>query len=265
MFAPKTTIRTFTAAAAGILALTLLPAATPADAREEPGPIHAGNTFGWYHGGNVTRFEFHGSRDGFWKVSGHGNVRNQHGMLTLNTGQHGNTTAVLGLGGHQTGRWEIRLRSRRYETKHTDYKVVTELVPAGKRPQYCGHKDIGIENYTLGTHRAKFYLHSLPDNSYRAFKGMSLQNDQWHTFAIEVTKHRISFFVDAKVFRTERRDKALTGATYTVKFEMRAQPGKRMNKSRMQMDWLRYWRADSPNTKSTAAPRLTAAHYPGNC
>ena len=117
----------------------------------------------------------------------------------------------------------------------------------------------------LGRRTAKFYVHTLPDNTYRAFKGMSFRNDQWHTFAVEVTEHRISFFVDAKVYRTEKRADALSGAAFTVRFTMRGVPGARMNKSRMQMDWLRYWRTDTPNTKSTKAPQLELSKYPQAC
>ena len=40
---------------------------------------------------------------------------------------------------------------------------------------------------------------------------MNLGNDRWHTFAVEVTKSHISWFVDAHVINTERRAEALSG------------------------------------------------------
>ena len=35
---------------------------------------------------------------------------------------------------------------------------------------------------------------------------------------------------------------------------MQAVKGKRMNKARMQMDWLRYWTLQAKNERSTKAP-----------
>ena len=35
---------------------------------------------------------------------------------------------------------------------------------------------------------------------------------------------------------------------------MEAEKGKRMNKARMQMDWLRYWTLQAKNERSTKAP-----------
>ena len=78
--------------------------------------------------------------------------------------------------------------------------------------------------------------------------------DQWHTFAVEVTPKRISWFVDSHVIRTERRPDALSGRKFQVRFTMQAEKGKRMNKARMQMDWLRYWTLQAKNERSTKAP-----------
>ena len=69
------------AAPVGLLAFTLSPAVSPAQADHvhgAPGPIHAGNTFGWYQFG-VFRQEFVGPKPGFWKQKGRGVVRTQNG------------------------------------------------------------------------------------------------------------------------------------------------------------------------------------------
>lgn len=246
---------------AAVLALTLVPTSSIA---QEPGPIHAGNTYGWYHDG-VWRQEFKGAKPAYWHAAGPGSVRDQHGMLTLNTTRHGSVTATLTKPGHATGRWEIRLRSKRYESRATDYRVVTELVPAGSRDQHCGGNDIALENYRLGTDRAKFYIHTLPNNTFHAVKGRNLANDRWHTWAVEVTRNHISWFVDAHVVRTERRKAALSGVPLTMRFTMQAVAGRTMNQSRMQMDWMRYWPARSPSKKSIAAPQTTQSTYDGAC
>jgi len=246
---------------AAVLAVTLLPATSVA---EEPGPIHAGNTYGWYHDG-VWRQEFKGSKPAYWHASGPGSVRTQHGMLTLNTTRHGSVSATLAKPGHTTGRWEIRLRSKRYESRYANYRVATELIPAGSRDQHCGAQNIALEKYRLGSDRASFFIHTLPNNAFTAVKTRNLANDRWHTWAVEVTRRHISWFVDAQVVRTERRSAALSGVPLTVRFSMQAVAGRTMNQSRMQMDWMRYWSAKSPSKKSIAAPQTTQSTYTGAC
>lgn len=248
-------------AGAGVLALTILPATSFA---EEPGPIHAGNTFGWYHDG-VWRQEFKGAKPAYWHADGPGSVRTQHGMLTLNTARRGTVSAILAKPGHATGRWEIRLRSKRFESRYANYRVVSELVPAGARDQHCGGQDVALESYRLGSDLANFSIHTLPNNSFEAVKRRNLANDRWHTWAVEVTRTHISWFVDAAVVRTERRPAALSGVPLTVRFAMEAVPEQTMNLSRMQMDWMRYWSASSPSKKSIAAPQTTQSTYDGAC
>ena len=86
-----------------------------------------------------------------------------------------------------------------------------------------------------------FYIRSRPARQFEGSLRRGLGQDQWHTYAVEVTPARISWFVDASVIRTERRPKALSGTKFQVRFTMQAIKGKRMNPARMQMDWLRYW------------------------
>lgn len=253
---------------APLVALALLSfnftAPAAADHRGVPGPVHAGNTWGWYQYG-VQRHEFVGKLPGYWKRRpGTGNVRIQNGMLTLNTGKRRSTSATLTLPGHRTGRWEIRMRARRYEKKHTDYKVLTELIPSRRRER-CGAQNIGLESFELGKHTVKHYIHTRPDHTFRAFKGRNLRNDRWHTFGVEVAKDHISWFVDAHVISTERRPEALSGVPLTLRFEMRGTPGRRMNRSRMQMDWMRYWSMRAPNEKSIRAPKTKKSKFHGAC
>ena len=54
---------------------------------------------------------------------------------------------------------------------------------------------------------------------------MALGNNQFHTYAIEVTRSHISWFVDTKVIRTEKRSQARTGAAYNMRFRLQATRG----------------------------------------
>lgn len=240
--------------------------AAPVAMREEPGPIHAGNTFGWYNGGGLVYDEkFVGPLEKRWKVEGPGLVRTQHGMLTLNTFSKGTVSATLNRPGQQYGRWETRLRSRVYGRTGTSYRVLTELVPVKDSKERCGEYNIGLNRYNPGKHKLGLYVRNRPDSLYRSTIRSSFGKDQWHTFAVEVTPKRISWFFDARVVRTETRPDALSGVHFQVRFTMLAKKGKQMKKSRMQMDWLRYWNLGAPNKKSTRAPRLELTEYTLAC
>ena len=240
--------------AAAALTVGLVPA-SEAHHANPPGPVNAQTTFDW--GKPIWQDDFVGPLKSVWRdKSPHGNVRNQHGMLTLNTGKRGSVSATLKGAGHETGRWEIRLRSRQYGNDHGHYKVRTELVPAAKRKQHCGARNVALNSYTLGGSRVHHYIRSLPDNQSTSHTGLNLGNDRWHTFAVEVRAKRISWFVDGHVISTENRREALSDVPYTVRFTMLAPNAKkRMNPSRMQMDWLRYYTLRKPNSKSVKAPR----------
>lgn len=255
-------------AALGSVALvaTLGSSLAPAHAQQAapPGPVHAGSVFGW--GKAPVDYRFVGPlKHSQWHVAGPGAVRNQHGMLTLNTASHGTVSATQITKGHAVGRWEIRLRSRQYGHGGQNYRVVTELVPAGKRPEYCGANNIALEAYTPNKKIVSHYIRTRPDNRFIMRVGRSFHNDQWHTFAVEVTRKRISWFVDAHVISTETRDEARSGVPFAVRFTMEGIDGKRMNKSRMQMDWLRYWTLAKPNQRSTKAPHPALGTYKDTC
>ena len=83
--------------------------------------------------------------------------------------------------------------------------------------------------------------------------------------AVEVTPKRISWFVDSHVIRSETRPDALSGRKFQVRFTMEAAKGKRMNKARMQMDWLRYWTLQAKNERSTKAPAAKLTRYTKAC
>ncbi len=275
MTASRSWFRALLLAVAVALPMTLLavPSGTafgrpfvPGASRAEPGPIHAGNTFGWYNGGGLVYDEkFVGPLAKRWKVEGPGLVRNQHGMLTLNTYSHGTVSATLMRPGQKYGRWETRLRSRVYGKTGANYRVLTELVPMSRKKERCGELNVGLNRYVPGRRNLNLYVRNRPGLLYQAKLRNSFGRDQWHTFAVEVTPKRISWFVDARVVRTERRPDALSDVNFRVRFTMLGVKGKKMKKSRMQMDWLRYWALKAPNKKSTKAPRMVKKEYTLAC
>ena len=176
------------------LLLTLLAVLGPQPAQahhagSSPGPVNAQSTFKW--GRPQWQDDFEGARTKkFWHVTGRGHVQNQHGMLTLNTARRGDTRATLSRAGHRTGRWEIRLRSRRFGSGGANYQVMTQLVPSGGRAQHCGARNVGLEQYRLSHRRAKFFVRTRPARQFTDHQRLNLGNNRWHTYAVEVTRKR---------------------------------------------------------------------------
>lgn len=258
----------FRRTAALLICLGLLVPIGPSWARDTavPGPVHAGNTFGWYP--LAWQDDFVGPLKHVWHPRGKGRVRTKNGMLTMTTGRRGSLSATLDMAGHDRGRWELRMKTRKWGKAGRNYTVRTELIPAGDRLQYCGARNIALESYTLGHARAKFYIRNLPDLAFRAARlsrGAPFGGDNWHTFAVEVTPTHISWFVDARVVSTERRSEALSGVPLTVRFTLKAARHKAMNPAKLQVDWLRYWTLKKPNDKSIAAPAPTKGTYRKAC
>ncbi len=251
--------------AAVLTAVTALAAplvgSSPAPASESR-PTNAGKVFRW--GNAQWADDFIGPVKGMWAQNRPGQVNNQHGMLTIN-GTAGGGDVVATLTGHarQYGRWETRVRAEQYSHGGTPYRVVAELVPTGD--DHCGARNIVLEDYAMGTGRARMAVRTLPNRQFTAGKRLDLRPGPFHTYAVEVTRTHVSWFVDTRVVMTERRGAALSGATYAFRFRLADKPGARMNPGRMQMDWLRYYSLARSNARSIAAPQATAGTYDGAC
>jgi len=237
--------------------------AQPGQSRVE-GKKFAAYEYGWYPITFVDHFVERLSR--FWKVEGSGRVRTQNGMITIMSTAHGSIGATLRKHAHDRGRWEIRLRARRYEVDNRNFTVAAELVPATRAGQRCGAQNIALASFKPTGHKVRHHIRTLPDNSFnRTRTGMNLSDDYWHTYGLEVTPRRISWFMDGKVRSTERRRDALSGIPLTLRLQLQHQPGQTMNPSRLQVDTVRYFTLKSPNKKSIKAERPGRSTYPGAC
>lgn len=238
---------------------------TSADQRlvSESRPTNAGKIYRW--GDAQWADDFIGPVKSMWSLNRPRQVNNQHGMLTINgTASGEDVTATLTGHARRYGRWETRVRAEQYSTGHTPYRVIAELVPTSGG-YHCGARSILLERYRLGTGRARMAVRTLPRNRFTYGKRLDLRPGPFHTYAVEVTKSHVSWFVDAHVVMTERRDAALSGAMYTMRFRLAATRGARMNPGRMQMDWVRYYTPARRNAQSIAAPAATRGTYADAC
>lgn len=256
----------FVSGLVALAALVTVPATTPPDAHDArlvaSSPTNAGKVYRW---GNS---QWH---DGFteplrraWHVNKPRLVRNQHGMLTVNATAHSGTVAATYTGHvRQYGRWEARVRAEQYTRRYTPYHVTAELVPSGA--YHCGARNLELATYRLGSGRAHVAIRNLPARQFTYAVARNLGPGHFHTYAVEVTRKHISWFVDTHVVMTERRPAALSGARFSVRFRMVADHGARMNPGRMQMDWIRYYTLERKNARSIAAPRAHRGRYRSAC
>ena len=185
-------------------------------------PTNAAKIFRW--GNAQWHDDFVGGLKSMWSVNRKSQVRNQNGMLTIEAPATSNDVVATVSGhGRQYGRWEARVRGRNYGTSGTTYHAVWELSPT--TGYHCGARNIVLSDYPLGTNRSTMHVRNLPNRDFTVSKALPLSANQFHTYAIEVTPDHISWFVDTRVIRTERRSTARTGATYDARFRLVAQPG----------------------------------------
>jgi hypothetical protein len=235
-------------------------------------PTNAAKVFRW--GNSQWHDGFTEPLQDMWKVNHPALVDDRHGMLTLQgTSTSGTVSATLTKHARRYGRWEARVRvSHVGSTSALPYEVVWELIPV--HHYHCGARSIVLADYPAkdnpdGTNEVNMFLRNTPNVQYSAttpIQNLSGQNGTgFHTYAIEVTKDHISWFVDTKVLRTETDPLARTGAWYKVRFRLVAPASTTMNPAWMQMDWVRYYTLDRPDAQSIDAPEATSGTYSGAC
>jgi len=239
------------------------PVATGTPMPPEWPPTNAAKIFRW--GDSLWHDGFIGPiNNKLWSVNHPSLVANRYGMLTLmGTADSGTVSARVTDHGARFGRWEARVRTSHAGTGGTPYRVVWELVPTHR--YHCGARTIGLADYTFGAGRAHMYLRNLPNRQYTYSKRLDLSPGPFHTYAVEVTRHHISWFVDTHVLMTERREAARTGASYNVRFRLVGAEGATMRPVWMQMDWVRYYTLERKNARSIDAPQAHAGTYADAC
>jgi Glycosyl hydrolases family 16 len=226
-------------------------------------PTNAGTVYRWGKPKWMDEFEVGGLR-GDWVNSRQGRVKTQSGMLTLQaTGPNYRVTTSANSVKARYGRWEARVRIR--ETSHDgrQYRGYWELIPTGAFK--CGAKSIVLASYKRGDRRATGAVRVPEKTQYGYSKRVTLHNGWFHTYAIEITKDHISWFVDTRVIHTERRDDALRGIEYRPRFRLQGVKGEKHRTTWLQMDWVRHYDLSRPNAKSIRAPRMEKGTYNDPC
>jgi hypothetical protein len=224
-------------------------------------PTNAAKIFQW--GLSAWEDEFLDPLSESWAVSDPALVRNQNGMLTLEgTATSGRVTATVATHARRYGRWEARVRSNVEDKGGTPYRVVWELIPGNG--DACGD-GITLATYTVGDTAADMDIRGRAGAAFTDEVDVDLEQYAWHTYAVEVTRDHISWFADTKVLMTERRPEALSGTRFRMRFRLEPVEGARMDFTRMQMDWARYYTLDRPGALPIDAPAATRDDFTTVC
>lgn len=229
-------------------------------------PTNAAKVFRW--GVEEWRREFEEREtheaEGKWRSRPVAALEQRDGMLTIHAGSHDSLVTVTARDQAAVhGRWEARVRAVEETSGGTPFAFTWGLTPADHRA--CDAEGIVLSSYTPGDDRVTGEIRKAPNNEFRFSRKLDLRSRAWHAYAIEVTPHHISWFVDTRVIRTERRSPALAGVKLRPQFQIVGQAGQRMRSSRMQMDWVRYYDLDPPSAKSVKAKRMTRGVFEPGC
>jgi hypothetical protein len=225
-------------------------------------PTNAAKIFQW--GLSAWEDEFILPLSDSWAVSDESLVRNQNGMLTLEgTESSGEVTATVDTHARRYGRWEARVRSNVEDDGGTPYRVVWELIH-GRHGGECGD-GITLATYSVGDDAADMDIRGLSGKAFTDEVDVDLEQYAWHTYAVEVTRDHISWFADTKVLMTERRPEALSGRRLRMRFRLEPVAGARMDFTRMQMDWARYYTLDRPGALPIDAPDAEVKEFETQC
>lgn len=230
---------------------------------------HAGSSYGWYPVRH--RHEFKGAKPAAWVKGAGGQLWTTKGMLTLN-GRRGDLSATWTGAAYDRGRWEVRMRTDRNNVRAahapalTDYLVKVELAPV--TDDHCGAEGVTLLAYHPSEPTtAAFAVNALPDlaSTAQVQTKRPVGRSRWHTFAVEVTPERVSWFVDAAVVATQPTSQPLLTTPMQLRVSLVATPGATMRPTKVQLDWARYWTLAKPNKKPLTAPPLTEGRYDGAC
>ncbi|MFZ2502421.1 MAG: family 16 glycosylhydrolase [Nocardioides sp.] len=228
-------------------------------------PRNAGKVFRW--GRELWRDEFEtGAFPSTWKSNKPGLIGMQHGMFTIKA-PSGTQKVVSWREGHKAayGRWEARVRAVEL-SGGTPFKFVWQLTPATRND--CNDNKVVMAAYKPGQKRVKARVQARVGDQFNKFTTrlpLDLRSRAWHAYAVEITPTHISWFVDTRVVRTERRSAAQSGQNFIPQFVIESKNASGNRSSWLQMDWVRYYTLDRPNAKSIKAPPMTRGTFERSC
>lgn len=279
--------RTTAPAPASAPARSSAPALAPAPvARPTRGGAQAGQRFrwgptqwdfAWERGEALTDPPARGrQRTGKWidRSNGSGRAAPYNGGMSLSThisefpgkGDRGTTSVTLDGNARPYGRWEFRRRIDVFEKAGRAYRVKIELVPARAEDARCGSNSITVADVAYNSATARIGLSSL--RARKAWKGsrrIARLGPRPHSFAVEVTRGHVTWFLDGRSLATVRSKRAAPGVPLTPRLSLVGRGGKEMQRTRVIYDWQRGWKLNKQARTAPKGPGLKAKKVAKSC
>jgi hypothetical protein len=263
------------AVGAAALMVTSVLAAAPAEANHagpQPGPVNASTTYGWYP--LAWKYDWYADKAYMrpWRPSstGTGYAFTDWGLMVLDSSvdrflepSRGSVALILNRRGVRYGRWELRLRAPVWYDDGRNYRVLAALVPRDPAKRRCNAHTIALAAFIAGGSQVNVFARNAGRQWTFSKPHMRLDRESWHTYGVEVTRRRISWFIDAHVVSTLRTPRATSDLRLTPRLVLRGVPGARMDRARIGVDWIRHFTLKSPNRLPVRAPAPTVRTYRG--
>ena len=206
--------------------------------------------FDWETGESLTDRPTLGSAPrGRWldASDGTGRVALRNGAMQLSSniegpgrlGSRGSMWATLQGNPQSHGRWETRVMPMVFGGGATHYRVVGELVPTDPAQARCGARTITVFDIDAGTTGVRIGANGSDGSSWaRTVPGVTVDH-AFHAYGVEVTKRRITWFVDGKPVGKVTDAGAVSGLPMTMRVTMQAAGAESMRTTRTLVDWVR--------------------------
>jgi hypothetical protein len=194
-----------------------------------------------YRGSDITAGRWIEHTDGTGRVVKYGGGVEFHSALVRNGADDpdvGGSTLTLVDQPAARGRWEIIERSYQYEHGARDYTFLLELIPADPDDYDCGAHNLTIARVSPGDDRVRVGVNAGSTAWDRTLQGYR-QNGTSHTYAVEVTGHRITWFIDGRSVASVAASAAIPRVPMTVRMRLVGDGTTEMNKSVVKVDWVR--------------------------
>jgi hypothetical protein len=219
-----------------------------------------------YRGTDTTAGSWTEDTDGTGRVAKYGGGVEFHSALVRNgtdDPDFGDSTLTLDGQPADLGRWEVRERSFQYEKGDRDYDFLLELIPSDPAGYDCGAHNITIARMSPGNDRVTVGVNAGAATWSQAFSGYR-QNGSNYAFAVEVTRRRITWFINGRAVASVGASEAMPRVPLTVRMRLVGEGTAEMNKSVVKIDWVRHYDL----TRGTRAPTgeaLTRRSYDAAC
>jgi len=231
--------------------------------------------FAWEQGESLTAKPHRGERrTGQWidRSDGSGRVAPYNGGMAISShlssfpgrGDRGTTSAMLSGNAMTYGRWEFRRRIDVFEKKGKNYRVKIALVPAEPQDARCG--SINVASVGFNSRKAGLGLSSArAGKAWSGTRRIPRLGNGPHSFAVEVTRSHVTWFLDGRSLATVSGRKAAPGVPLTPKLSLVADGRKEMRRTRVLYDWQRGWHLNKQARRAVKGTGLQAKNFSKSC